>query len=105
MAQAINIQTIAMIVRVKWKSMPNKLKTWVIAYRDNPNINPSSSPQQALAILIHTHMADGQWRTTGMIAEELGKPLYTVRYVMWVISKVWGYEAVESRSKGYRRVL
>jgi hypothetical protein len=85
--------------------MTNKLKTWAIAYRDNLNTDPSSSPQQALAILIHTLMSDGQWRTTAMIAEELGKPVYTVRYVMWVISKVWGYEASVSRSKGYRRVL
>ena len=85
--------------------MTTKLKSWAIAYRANPNTNPSASPQQALAILIHTLMSDGQWRTTAMIAEELGKPVYTVRYVMWVISKVWGYEASTSRNEGYRRVL
>lgn len=83
---------------------PNQLKTWAIAYRDNPNTNPSATPPQALAILIHARMSHGEWRTTAEIAAELGKSVYAVRFVMWVIKDVWGYESSLSRNEGYRRI-
>jgi hypothetical protein len=84
---------------------PHHLRAWAIAYRDNPNTNPSATLPQALAILIHAHMCDGEWRTTAAIASELGKSVYAVRFVMWIIKDVWGYEASNSRNEGYRRIL
>jgi hypothetical protein len=38
------------------------------------------------------------------IAAELGKSVYAVRFVMWVIKDVWGYESSLSRNEGYRRI-
>lgn len=75
---------------------------WAIAYRDNDT--PSSTPSQALAILIHERMSDGQWRTTKAIADELDASLTTVQGIMWAVKEAWGYEAVPSRNKGYRRI-
>lgn len=49
-------------------------------------------------------MSDGQWRTARAIAGELDASLTTVQGVMWSIKEAWGYEAVPSRNKGYRRM-
>jgi hypothetical protein len=77
---------------------------WAIAHRKDPISNPSSTPSQALAIQIHNKMRDGQWRTTSAIAKELKASLTTVQGIMWSIKEAWGYEAIPSRNKGYRRI-
>lgn len=78
---------------------------WAIAYAQNPNANPSSSNLQALAIKAHDKMSDGKWRTSTALADELGESVASVRAVMICIKDAdWGYEAIASRSKGYRRI-
>lgn len=76
---------------------------WAIAHRKDPIKHPSTKPSQALAIQIHDKMRDGQWRTATAIAKELKASLTTVQGIMWSIKEVWGYEAIASRGKGYRR--
>ena len=77
---------------------------WAIAYRQNPIASPSSKPSQALAIKIDSLMSDGEWRTTTAIADELQASLTTVQGVMWSIKDAWGYQAVPSKNKGYRKL-
>ena len=84
------------------KEIRAEFDLWAIAYRDNPAML-SRSPNQALAIEIHEYMKHGEWRTTKAIASELNKRLHSVRVVMLVIGKHWGYEVSKDRSKGYRR--
>jgi hypothetical protein len=60
------------------------------------------SANQALAVETHQYMQHGEWRTSTVIADELEKPLSSVRLVMNVISKHWGYEV--SKRNGYRRL-
>ena len=79
------------------------LTNWAIAYRDNP-ATLSRSPNQALAIKIHEYMSHGEWRTTKAIATELREPLSSVRLVMLVIGKHWGYEVSRDKNKGYRKL-
>ncbi len=76
---------------------------WAIAHRKDPIKSPSTKPSQALAIQIHEKMSDGQWRTTPVIAKELKASLTTVQGIMWSIKEAWGYEAIPSKGKGYRR--
>lgn len=86
------------------KEEKDAFEQWAIAYRDNPIANPSSTPSQALAILIHDKMSDGKWRTTKAIADEVKEPLSTVQNIMRCVKTAWGYEAVTSRNKGYRKI-
>lgn len=76
---------------------------WAIAYCDNPSANPSRTSWQALALLIHDKMQDGEWRTANAIANELKLPIGTVQRIMQCVKDAWGYEAIPSRNKGYRR--
>ena len=77
---------------------------WAIAYRQDPIAAPSSKPSQALAIKIDSLMSDGEWRTTTVIAHELQASVTTVQGVMWSIKDAWGYQAVSSKNKGYRKL-
>jgi hypothetical protein len=78
------------------------LTNWAIAYHQNP-ATLSRSPSQALAIEIHEYMKHGEWRTSKAIASKLDKKLHSVRVVMLVIGKHWGYEVSKNTKKGYRR--
>jgi hypothetical protein len=83
------------------------LKEWAIAYRANP-ATLSQTYKQALAIKIHILMSDGEWRTSNAISTELNEPLYSVRSVMGVVAKCWGYESHRKlgyRKLGYRRLM
>ena len=84
------------------KEVRAEFESWAIAYRDNP-ATLSRSPNQALAIEIHGYMSHGEWRTSKAIASELDKKLHSVRVVMLVIGKHWGYEVSKNTKKGYRR--
>ena len=77
---------------------------WAIAYRQNPIAFPSSKPSQALAIKIDSLMSDGKWRTATAIAGKLQVFLTTVQGVMWSIKDDWGYQAIPSKNKGYRKL-
>lgn len=77
------------------------LTKWAIAYRDNPKTLPRS-PNQALAIQVHEYMSShGEWRTSIPIAIALKASSSSVRLVMNVISKHWGYKV--SKRNGYKR--
>jgi hypothetical protein len=83
------------------KSDRAALTKWAIAYRDNPNTLPRS-PNQALAIQVHEYMSHGEWRTSLLIAIDLKASLSSVRLIMNVISKLWGYKV--SKRNGYKRI-
>ncbi len=86
------------------KSDRLSLTNWAIAYRGNPNTLPRS-PNQALAIQVHEYMSSHcEWRSSKAIAANLKAPLSSVRLVMAVISKHWGYEVSKNTKKGYRRI-
>jgi|LauGreDrversion4_2_1035121.scaffolds.fasta_scaffold494177_2 hypothetical protein len=87
------------------KKEKDAFEKWAIAYRADPIVNLSTTPSQALAILIHDKMSDGKWRTATVIADEVKEPLSTVQNIMRSIKTAWGYEAVPSRTKGYRRIM
>ena len=82
------------------KSDRAALTKWAIAYRDNPNTLPRS-PNQALAIQTHEYMSShGEWRSSIPIAIALKASTSSVRLIMNVISKHWGYKV--SKRNGYR---
>jgi hypothetical protein len=78
-----------------------KLKAWAKAYKANPAKNLSTTPRQALALLIHAYLADGQWATSTEIADSFKKNLKTVRLILASVRDDWDYET--STSLGYRR--
>ena len=82
------------------KSDRAALTKWAITYRDNPNTLPRS-PNQALAIQVHEYMSHGEWRSSIPIAIALKASSSSVRLVMNVISKHWGYKV--SKRYGYKR--
>jgi hypothetical protein len=85
------------------------LTNWAIEYckpteQRNPSLAMTRSANQALAVEIHRYMRHGEWRTSTAIANELKKPLSSVRLVMVVIREAWKYEVSRNPKKGYRRL-
>jgi len=82
------------------KEIRAAFERWAIAYHQK--LSKPRYPNQILAVEIHEWMGiHGEWRTSLEIAIDLKQSLDSVRKVMMVISKHWGYEV--SR-KGYRRI-
>ena len=95
------LEAVELAINSMRKSDRAALTKWAIAYRDNPSTLPRS-PNQALAIQVHEYMSHGKWQTSIPIAIALKASTSSVRLVMNVISKHWGYKV--SKRNGYRRL-